>query len=318
MIARSFLSLSEVEAFVHDYEAVSGRPSKLAAYYTGVVSPAVAKPLSQKIEQLLPVIRRESGNLANTVSQANGMYFPTSRTELYWHIDTLSYFVRQDHYHLINFWIPIIKPDAKRSGLSLIPMDRLAAGAPAVHEMMLGRGAARFLDDRVISERDGRVVETMSPLGPDALAESPEMRPGDAIIVRGDVFHKTQDVETNRVAISIRAYNNDQILDRDALLTMSQCKYERMLQERKAFLPLLTSFWQLRKRQITQREHEQRVREGKPMSPMATKAVEALYPALLWFHRQRSKRRKTPYDDRVSAERLADHYRSRDPVAVNG
>ena len=83
-------------------------------------------------------------------------------------------------------------------------------------------------------------------------------------------------------------------------------------------MSLLTSFWKLRKHQITQREHEQRVREAKPMSPIAAKAADALYPALLWFHRQRSRHRKTPYDDRVSAERLADHYRSRDPAAVNG
>lgn len=309
VVVRSFLSPQQIASFTADYAKVAQQPSKLAAYYTGVVSPHVAKPLAEQIESLLPIIQRESGNLANVISYV-GLYFPTSRTELFWHIDTLSYFVRQDHYHMLNFWIPIIKPDPQRSGLSLIPMDKLAERAPKVHEMIVGRGAARFLSDRVISERDGRVVETLSPVGPDELAETPAMSPGDAIVVRGDLFHKTQDVDTDRVAISIRAFNNNQILDKRTLLTMSQCKYERMLLERSIFVPLLLSFWKLHKDQITQREHEELMRAAKPT--LATKAVNALYPYLLWYHRQRSQRRKTAFDDRISRERLADHYRSRE------
>jgi hypothetical protein len=319
VVARGFLSADELARLVADYEEVARRPSKLAAYYTGAVTPAVAAPLCAKIEALLPVLRRESGNRADVVSQGGGMYFPTSRTELSWHIDALSYFARQDHYHLLNFWMPIVKPDVRRSGLSLIPMDRLQERAPEVHDMILGRGAARFLDDHVISERDGRVVETRSPVGPEELAETPEVGPGDLIVARCDVFHRTQDVETRRVAISIRAYSREQRIDRDELLTMSPCKYERMLLEHKLFVPLLLSFYRLGKQQITWQEHEACVREHAGREDLAARAMAALYPLLVRVHRLRSQQRVTPYDHRVSSERLAEHYRSIDsPMTFAG
>ena len=258
----------------------------------------------------------DAGNLADSVGPINSSYFSTTKTELYWHLDTISYFLRQDHYHNLNFWIPIIKPDRTRSGLSIIPMDRLQDKAPDVHAMIFGRGAARFLDDRIICERDGRVVELRSPCSPDSLAETPHLGPGDALVVRSDLFHRTQDLETDRVALSIRAYNSTQVLDRNELLTMSQCKYERMLLEKRLFMTLLMSFKRLGKDRITQREYEDCQRAYAHRSnDLSTRLMSAAYPWLLKIHRLRSRYRKTPYDSQVSDEKLAAHYRNLDGPA---
>ena len=43
----------------------------------------------------------------------------------------------------------------------------------------------------------------------DEIAQTPHLREGDALLFRMDLFHQTQDTETERVALSLRMVDNE-------------------------------------------------------------------------------------------------------------
>src|ERR1051325_11025949 len=139
VVVRNFLSREELHALQSAY---TNAAQSETAYFT---RPRIAGAgdvgwLASKLAGLLADVRR--AGLSTDVILDEGYFFPTERTQLNWHTDHKSYYVFQDHSHVINFWLPIIKPLAHKSGLSLVPMDKLAAAAAPVHRAVLGRGAA--------------------------------------------------------------------------------------------------------------------------------------------------------------------------------
>ena len=46
----------------------------------------------------------------------------------------------------------------------------------------------------------------------DDIMECPDLLPGDAILIRGDTFHRTQDADTDRVSLSLRMVRSDRTL----------------------------------------------------------------------------------------------------------
>ena len=47
------------------------------------------------------------------------------------------------------------------------------------------------------------------PVHFDEIAQTPHLREGDALLFRMDLFHQTQDTETERVALSLRMVDNE-------------------------------------------------------------------------------------------------------------
>ena len=208
----------------------------------------------------------------------------------HWHSDRISYYMHQTHYHYLNFWIPIRKPEAARSGLALIPMDRLAESAPRIERALFGRGAASIRDGRLAYEVDTHSYEEACPFDPEALAVAPELAEGDALVVRGDVLHRTQDTETSRVAISLRAFDAERPLTQRALYTLTDGKLQRMLLAPVPFATLIAGFWYWRATEITGRQWEElrgKLRRGNPRALACFVAALACYRPLLKRHHRR-------------------------------
>jgi hypothetical protein len=53
----------------------------------------------------------------------------------------------------------------------------------------------------------------------DEIGDTPQLEAGDLLLLRGDVFHKTQDTDTDRIAISFRMVNSKTIVRRSSLVS---------------------------------------------------------------------------------------------------
>jgi hypothetical protein len=74
------------------------------------------------------------------------------------------------------------------------------------------------------------------------LAETPLLSPGDLLLLRGDVVHKTQDASTDRVAISFRTIDADLPIVRSKLADGGATKYMSMIKNRTAYQSVIDAF----------------------------------------------------------------------------
>jgi hypothetical protein len=293
VVLRSFFDAAEVESMRRMY-AQAQRSETL--YYSAVANPREVRPLTARLASLLPPLRAVTDILTDSVYE-DGYFFPTEYTQLSWHTDHKSYYAIQDHYHYLNFWMPVVKPRADRSGLGLVPMDRLAEVAPEVQAAVCRGGAASVAEGWLRYESEGRIRQLRCPSELiDSIAEAPDVLPGDLIVARTDVLHKTQDAETQRVAFTIRAYWSGQPLSRSVLLEGSPEKHQRMLAEPTAFRGLLACFWLTRKQSITLAECTEcylRVTRREKRALLVAAAASLLFSTVLLPYRLRSMRRQT-------------------------
>jgi hypothetical protein len=146
----------------------------------------------------------------------NGFYFATrfaKKTDNY-HQDYDAYYRQsRDHINYLNFYTPITKPNRDQSNLCLVPFDVLQERAPAVHDHLKG-GGANFVHQRrkrlIVENADTRSRTYFDvDFQLEDLATAPLLSEGDLLIFRGDVLHKSQDLESTRVAASIRAGSSE-------------------------------------------------------------------------------------------------------------
>jgi hypothetical protein len=287
VVLRNFLNEDEL-ATQREFLARS-EPAPVKVFYAEVASPAALAPIREKVQALLPVISSATKLRLNAV-RPDGTYFIAKRAKFGWHSDAMSFFFHQDLYNYLNIWIPLIKPDPDRTGMSVIPMDTLAQRHPEIAAAITGRGDVEINDGVLDVERDGNT--TTWQVDAASLGLSPSVRAGDALIVRGDVLHETQDRDTDRVAVSVRAFDLDKKLTKAEFLSMGARKYRRMrLEASFASIGMLGVFWSTGRDEVSVREMlaaKQRLDEREPREVMFHLLAKVLFPVVMWFHRPRS------------------------------
>lgn len=187
--------------------------------------------------QLIPKILLQ--NLLNNINQQTNItvnlidskatYFSNQLAEFGWHQDHEPYYLWQDSYNAINCWIPIVKPNPAKSGLSILPQDKLEQYCPDIFkDYIYGKGAKVFnvqSTGATVMRDDSAGTKTTLLFDINTIAESPTLNEGDLLILRQDVFHKTQDTNAERVAISIRCVNKNTVLTRDKFLSGCEVKH---------------------------------------------------------------------------------------------
>lgn len=213
-VVRGFMPSDLVETFARDHR--SGAASANKAYSLGL-------PGAEAMDQLRPLIERQIA-----IFQANPGFSPTrigggvffavgNGINFGWHQDHESYFIHQTHRHYLNVYIPVVKPERAKSNLSIVPADNFAEAMPTLWARLEGRGAATFRQegDRLSISDDwagGLIGEPVTHL--DNIAETPTLDAGDALLMRGDLFHRTQDTDTPRVALSVRVSDDTHTVTR--------------------------------------------------------------------------------------------------------
>jgi hypothetical protein len=219
----NFLSPSELKLLKSEYKHSKVVENK---NYALVHSEIAKKILGKKVKAIIDAVTEQTflkiDHLASTIN-----YTDTKHINFDWHQDHESFYVFQQSINHLNFYIPVVKPDPTKSGMSLVPMDKIlefVVGKQA--ERVVNYGATRFkvhsTYTHVIDEETGKDFNI--PVNIDTIAVTPELHEGDLLLLRGDVIHKTQDVDTHRVAISIRAIDGTAPVNKDILQSGCQTK----------------------------------------------------------------------------------------------
>ena len=206
-----FLDAKEIDGLVSDLEN-----DRLAYLYNiGLPHTAAMTSLGLRLQGLLDELSASGEFTPRHI----GAYFATMKSlNLDWHQDHDSYFINQTHKHCLIIYLPIIKPDPRKSNLTIVPVDVLRSRAPEVWNSMEWKGASRMSYEdgttTVTDDQNGGVHGELDfPL--DEIAVSPELSVGDVLLTRGDMIHRTQDTDTDRVVLSFRAFDDSLTVTRD-------------------------------------------------------------------------------------------------------
>ena len=112
---------------------------------------------------------------------------------------------------------PLVKPSRTEAGLRLIPWDRLGEKSPRLFNLCRRSGASRFYSLRdggtlYISDWSG-VHWLEEDLEIEEVMETPEVGPGDLLLLRVNTIHATQTTDDRRLAVSLRTCDPETPID---------------------------------------------------------------------------------------------------------
>jgi hypothetical protein len=198
-----------------------------------------------EIVALLKEINATTNISANSVNRST-LYFDNRLVEFCWHQDHESYYRWQNSYNSLNFWIPIIKTSADKSGLGVIPYDVLKSIIPDVAENQIyNSGAKRFSvqsDGTTKMYNDELGTEEFLPVNFDNISETPLISVGDLVLMREDTIHRTQPITEHRVAMSIRCIDSNAVLTAENFNVGSDLKKLMIKKNLSSYLKLITHF----------------------------------------------------------------------------
>jgi len=247
VIVPSFLSDDEIDALLKDFSAAPwlDRHRYVLKY--------LSRPLLERFRPKIQALTEQARPRSRIV--LNGLYFATKvdlngdgnvqdQAFLY-HQDRESFYLWQTHADYLNFYIPLVKPVREKSNLTVLPFDRLKQRSPEAYTKLFDQGA------HMVEERDdeAEIIDYSTDgnnlvvdFSMSEIAETPLLNPGDLLLLRGDVVHKTQDAETDRIAISFRTISPDHMLKRSKLAIGGEMKYMTMIKNTEMYQAALDAF----------------------------------------------------------------------------
>lgn len=216
----NFLNSEEIAEFIAVYDQI--KKTYINENYNVFTSFINAK-YESKYQELAKEIAENTDILVNQTLGCS-CYFDTAETDLIWHQDHEPYYKWQGGYDFLTFWTPLIKPNAQKSGLSVLPFDKMRSlNLDFVKNELWGKGAKFFYPEGNLTKwtDDDSGKETTGTLNFNIndIAESPDLSAGDLLIFRGDTAHRTQDTSTRRLAFSVRMVNSEKLLLKERFFT---------------------------------------------------------------------------------------------------
>ena len=242
VLVRGFLSEAEVQVCREDFASQSVNTEN-RNYNLSSASGGAHDAVRSRVEEVLAQVRARTDLVVDLPLHAS--YFATARgVKFLWHQDHESFFAIQNHYDYLNFYIPIVKPRKDLSNLSIIPFDALAREDPRTFARVVRGGATRFrrMGERtmVLLDEPGTTLWMDGDL--DRIAHTPELEPGDLLLIRGDVIHQTQDTETDRVSLSFRATRAETPVHRQRLADGGLPKAWMMMNDDRTYARMFAAF----------------------------------------------------------------------------
>ena len=223
VVIPNFLNQSKIEYFLKEYaemkSSANSEDAKLHQSYgkngTSIFSPPLS--LKNDMNVIFELINKHT-NIQVDFIPPRGEFLDTEIIDLIWHQDHTPYYKWQNLYDSVTFWIPLIKPEESMSGLSFIPHNALAEiDIDFFQNNVVGKGAKSFYPmNNYTTVINGETdEETVIPFNINDISISPTIRVGDLLIFRGDIIHKTQDVKTSRLAISVHCANSKGVITKE-------------------------------------------------------------------------------------------------------
>ncbi len=216
-VCPGFLEESEMAVLRADF--ARGKPASEFPHGFKLLRPRVLHSVWGRISQVLEEIRAQTSLKADCLNHLSvSHYISTELAERSRHLHQdfdMDYRLTGDHHHMLNFWVPFEKPERARSNLTVLPWDTLP---PEARQRLAGGGGCRLVPaeegrTRILEgEEQAPVYEFDFEL--DRALVTPELAAGDLLVLQGDLPHRTQDVDTRRVAASIRVTYSGKSLKR--------------------------------------------------------------------------------------------------------
>jgi hypothetical protein len=244
VVIPNFLSPNDIAFYAREY---ASRPPAENQNY------ALREVTFEGIGRLLPRLQSLARTLGARVpiqvdTVYAGVYFAARAVDFQWHQDHESWYLTQDHINQLNFWIPVIKPDRRKTGLCVVDFSEVHRKYPQVWPELIGRGARMYTAEgdqtRVLDESNDEAG--VQPFEIESVSQAPEMGVGDLLLMRGDIIHRTQDAETERVAVSFRMANSTGVLRRDAFVLGGEAKLQYQLNNWRSYSTAMACFDSLR------------------------------------------------------------------------
>jgi hypothetical protein len=246
----------EAQGFVHIPAFLS--PSQLAVCTEDYLSQPVADnrnyALSNVTQRVVDCVRGSLREVIDLVQASTDIkvdlylgasYFATKRGISFdWHQDHESYYLTQNHYDYLNFYIALVKPRKDKSNLSIVPFDVLQRESPRTFPHVYRSGASTSFSvggRQVLMHDDSGAVHAADTTF-DRIAVTPQLEAGDLLLLRGDILHKTQDEETSRVALSIRLGFSKTIVRRSTLADGGRAKTRMMARNLSSYQRVFEAF----------------------------------------------------------------------------
>lgn len=253
LLIRSFLDEEQIEMLRRDFDSAS--LEKNANYSLRRISSEALDRLDRQCREIIDQVHLATQVRVNLLN--DGIYFATfsekptlvklrpGPQQFPWHQDHENYWLWQDTLNYLNFYIPVVKPILERSNLTLAPFDRFEQLAPDLHRKLVGRGATRVLKSGkgwIVKDDDQGGIVGRLDFDLAEIEETPLLAPGDLLLMRGDLIHRTQDSSTRRIAASIRYINGETEIRRASLASGGLAKAVMMVNGRDMYGPAFESF----------------------------------------------------------------------------
>lgn len=251
VVIRDFLSSQEIQFLLDDYHN-QGTADNLN-YSLVNASPETLKQIEDKFGNVITGVVTETDIAIDVESQHVGLYWANKPgNALSWHQDHESFYVIQNHYDYLNFYIPIQKPKKEKSNLMIIPWDRLKTKSFSSYEKLVRNGGNSFqtIGKRTVVTSD-KGITTIFPFSLDSIAHTPELDAGDLLIIRGDVIHRTQDTDTDRIALTLRFTDPNTKVSRWKLLAAGKRKTKKIKNNWLIYAPFIKAFEICRQNTLT-------------------------------------------------------------------
>jgi hypothetical protein len=242
VVMPSFLEPAAVRALADAYQAQAS--SDNSNYQAKPIPPAVLAGIGDRFDWIERQVSQHT-DIKIAAKTKHGIYFDTAKISFRWHQDHESYFIFQNHYNYLNCYMPVIKPVRDKSNVSIVPMDAIERRSPKLFDRIRGKGAAGFLPFKrftVVTDENNGGFHGVLPYDLNEIGETPQLAPGDLLLMRGDMIHKTQDTDTKRVSASVRLTNPDGVTDLHHLARGGLTKMRMMVRNPKLYRSVFDAF----------------------------------------------------------------------------
>lgn len=250
-VVRDFLSHDEIDTIMQDYHA--GQTRNQSDDFQ--ISRACSQTFAMLHDRMMSV-SEDVGKVTSTdvdVEQG-GEYFSISNAVTFpWRQNETSFYLNQNHYNYLNFYMILSKDKREEASVGLIPFDRLKAMSPDCYYRIVG-GAGRFVvqNERtnIYGIEEGKKWGTL-PYDIGTLSESHYLRAGDLLLMRGDVIHQLQHSDSGHIILAMRMANSQNRIRLKRMVSGSWPKIVVMMNNRRTFSRIFNAFEKLNAREAS-------------------------------------------------------------------
>jgi len=262
LVVRSFLSTEEAEAVHQDF--LSQDISANQNYALKTPTNTALDIVRPKIECIANALSEQAGIKTNFDGYHQSYYFASQLLNFSrWHQDAESYFAVQNHLDYLNFYVPVFKPVKEKTNVQVVPWERIEERSPDIVDKLRGQGGTIYVPRgaKTMVLVDEGLLATL-PYDIHELGHTPELGPGDLLLMRGDTIHRTQDVDTVRVALSLRLANPETPVCLKKLSSGGSMKTNKMAYNWGEFGPIFESLRLAENRTLPWKTVRQRIEDA--------------------------------------------------------